>query len=196
MFVNSVSLVTGVKDQIGVLKQVLPTWLRIPFREIIIVDWSSSPGEQDPVRLIKQLRDHRVRVLKVYDQKKLNQNASWNTGISYSTSPLVQCISCNNQIEPTFLDKFILDPENLYTHENFCLFGKDQWKKVRGFREDVFDHKEIYDRIWFKQHVPIEERVIPIEPFIEQKAIHEKHRMAFDFDDFDMNGSIGSELCG
>jgi glycosyltransferase involved in cell wall biosynthesis len=150
---QKISCVTRFMDRLSFIKQTLPTWLKFPYYEIIIVDWSSN---EDILPLVKECHDQRVIVLKVKNQKYFDPGAAWNVGINYASGDFINCIDCDILINPVYYPVYFINQlkQNcLYLNELIdknCtplewsqglygtnIFSKNMWDKVNGYIEGL-----------------------------------------------------------
>lgn len=137
-----VKLVTRYKDRKLFLERTVHTWIRNPYyTEIIIVDWTSG---DDIVPFLKTLKDPRLTVLRVKNQKYIDRGAAWNVGIRYADSTWIHAVDCDVMVRPTIyenvdfsrLDTFYMSSE-CSSVRGSCLFPKYAWRLVNGYIEGL-----------------------------------------------------------
>ncbi len=142
----NVSIVTRVKNRKGHLLEALPTWLKLPVAEIVIVDWGSS--DADLRQYIDFLGDDRV-VLVSRSEGEFQRSKAWNVGINQASAEWVFLLDCDVKVAgPVFADPMFGVPNygnfyRPYTDRYLPnLFGcavvlKEHWQVVGGFNEDL-----------------------------------------------------------
>lgn len=142
----NVSIVTRIKNRKGHMLEALPTWLKLPVAEIIVVDWGSS--DADLRKYIDFLDDDRI-VLVTRDESEFQRSRAWNIGIAQASAEWVFLLDCDVKVMgPVFADPMFAVPNygnfyRPYTDRYLpSLFGcaivlKEHWQAVGGFNEDL-----------------------------------------------------------
>jgi N-terminal domain of galactosyltransferase/Glycosyl transferase family 2 len=124
--------------------------VKIPYHEIIIVDWSSK---EDLLSLIKTYKDPRIVVVRVEDQLYFDRGGAWNVGIRQATGDFINCMDCDILACAGFSIK-TLKPNHLYLEQlidktgdvtsgiwtklyGTCIFSKNMWEVVNGYQENL-----------------------------------------------------------
>jgi predicted glycosyltransferase involved in capsule biosynthesis len=153
---DQVSLVSRCMDRLSFLQKVLPSWLKQPYSEIIIIDWSSKTD--NVLSIFETHADPRITVLKVNNQDYFINGAAWNVVVSYAAGPFINCVDCDIVLPDNFLNNIKLNQDCLYALSELevgtygtCIFSKNMWKQVDGYLEclDTWgtEDMDFYDRI-------------------------------------------------
>ena len=140
----TISIVTRCMDRRSFLEQSLPTWLPLPIREIIIVDW----GMLEPLDDLCNL-DPRITILHVPNQKYFDAGRAINTGVDYAASDLIFHIDADIKLgnvpasvfdtitrifEIPYIGLLMADIEGLC---GTCLFRQHAWHRAGGYFEGL-----------------------------------------------------------
>jgi glycosyltransferase involved in cell wall biosynthesis len=138
---KSISLVSTCKDREKYLSQSLPTWVQLPFDEIIVVDWS-SPG--DVQAIIDTNQNGKIHRILVRNKNDFNQSQARNVGALFASGYYL--LFCDADI---ILNKNFLTPINgdyLYTRtrtkedireslSGTAVCTKSMFEQVNGYDE-------------------------------------------------------------
>lgn len=149
---RKISLTTSCMDRNSFLLKSLETWLQFPFKEIVIVDWSSKVPVEDSIReyfdsdflssLQVPIKVKRIEGETYYDHSKVR-----NTKLDLCESEWILCIDSDVMLNYKFANYFRLkDPLKLYC--NFArksdrglfgtaIFSKYLYKTIGKFDEDL-----------------------------------------------------------
>jgi glycosyltransferase involved in cell wall biosynthesis len=105
------SICSGVKDRNEFLIQALPTWLRLPATEIIIVDWSSEHSVKDA---IAGIRDERIKIIRVKNESKFGLSKVWNLAISSSSNDCIMKLDGDIIVKPKRLVRHTIEDNTFY----------------------------------------------------------------------------------
>lgn len=154
-FNKTISCITRYMDRFEFLKQSLPTWLVFPYEEIIIVDWSSK--KENIVSYIKDLNDHRIKLIQAPKQQFFNAGAAWNVGIRFASSEFINGIDCDVMIKSKSFSSIKLEENVFYTGiRTIPVYGsfivcKKAWQQLAGFTEmlKTWSHEDVlfYDSL-------------------------------------------------
>ena len=154
------SLVTACMNREDHLRRALPSWLRLPrVEEIVVVDWSNDRPLTDLPSL-----DPRLRVVRVEDESRWALSYAYNLGIQEAHGPLVfKCdADCLPRLEVT---QFLAPGESHFFAGNWrsgtgkkklsvngqCLVSKAQFEQVNGYSEYIRtwgrDDEDFYERL-------------------------------------------------
>jgi predicted glycosyltransferase involved in capsule biosynthesis len=143
----TISIVTRCMDRRSFLEHSLPTWLPLPIREIIIVDW----GMLEPLDDLCDL-DPRITILHVPNQNYFDAGRAINTGVNYADSDIIFHIDSDIKVKTSLVNVFNHLP---IIHHNAdaiivditvtdylelcgtCMFTKNAWKSVGGYFEGL-----------------------------------------------------------
>lgn len=155
-----ISLCTQICDRNEFLQQTLPTWIKFPCDEIVILDWPNNETAED---VVKHFQDPRIRLFKVLDDENYNINIARNTMIRHATGNVIFCIDADTLIFENLKDQLELNKtkfiQGMLLSEGFahrwlsgtCMFYKDQWSTVNGYNEKFkgwgYDEKDFYERL-------------------------------------------------
>lgn len=138
------SLCTRFKDRLLHITQTLPTWVRIPeIDEIVITDYNSQ--KDNIISLLKKINDKRVTLLKVPGVMGFDRGRCHNIGIGHAQGNLILNIDADILLSPSILRTIRPDNSlNFYVssidnrkkgYYGSCIFFKEMWKKVNGYVE-------------------------------------------------------------
>jgi glycosyltransferase involved in cell wall biosynthesis len=153
---NQISLVSRCMDRLSFLQKALPSWLKQPYSEIIIIDWSSKID--NVLSIFENYTDSRITVLRVKYQDYFINGAAWNVVVSYASGPFINCVDCDIILPNNFLNDVKLNQNCLYALGGLqigtygtCIFSKNMWEQVNGYLEclDTWgtEDMDFYDRI-------------------------------------------------
>lgn len=128
-----VSLCSSCMNRNENLEIALDTWIRLPVREIIIVDWSC---EKPLKKLIE--RDERIIVVRVDGKKYYHHSAANNLKLKYATSNWFFAVDADILVNERFFQKHILE-------ENF--FYRGYGNTLRGIFGAFLGHRKWIDQI-------------------------------------------------
>lgn len=132
----------------------LPTWLKLPVREIIILDWSSTDNLAE---IIDKHQDGRIYRVYVPNKKTYHRTKPINTSIRFATSKFILKVDSDILITENIFEHFKLD-DNSYSMPRYtdgifgtCLFTKQQFNKINGYNEHLelwgFEDNDFYTRL-------------------------------------------------
>lgn len=150
-----ISLITRFMNRLSFIEKALPTWLKIPYDEIIIVDWNSK---EDILPLVNSLDDPRIKIIRVPDQKYFNAGAAWNTGIKAARNKFINTVDCDILTDPRMLENIDFDKTDcFYTSidhiggiKGTSFYPKYMWEKINGYVE-VFKSWGYEDTYFYKK---------------------------------------------
>jgi glycosyltransferase involved in cell wall biosynthesis len=143
----NIAIVTRLRDRKAHLLESLPTWLRLPVAEIVIVDWSSRDGNL--ADLVRYLDDPRVKVVRVEGRPTFERSAAWNLGILHASAEWVFLLDADVKVVgspladqvftvPNYEQYFRLYSDKYLPHLFGCgIVLKDHWRAVGGFNEHL-----------------------------------------------------------
>jgi hypothetical protein len=143
----NITIVTRLRDRKAHLVESLPTWLRLPVAEIVIVDWSSREG--DLADLVRYLDDPRVKVVRVEGRPTFERAAAWNLGILHASAEWVFLLDADVKVVgspladqvfavPNYEQYFRPYSDKYLPHLFGCgIVLKDHWQAVGGFNESL-----------------------------------------------------------
>jgi hypothetical protein len=157
---SKISLVTSCMNRNEFLKlSLLKSWVLFPFKEIIIVDWSSKEDVSldlrygmidvgvDSSKCQAFLDAHNIDILKVRDKKLYNHSEVRNYKVKHSTSDWILCIDADVMLTTDFLSTLELTDENVYYINKSLksdrglfgtsLFSRKLYDEVGGFDEEI-----------------------------------------------------------
>lgn len=142
----NVSIVTRVKNRKAHLMESLPTWLKLPVAEIVIVDWGSD--DSDLAQYVDFLGDDRV-ILVRRNAGEFERSRAWNVGINQASAEWVFLLDCDVKVTGNvFADPMFAVPNygNYYrpyadrylpSLYGCCIVLKEHWQAIGGFDEDL-----------------------------------------------------------
>jgi len=171
---KDISLVTRYMNRKTFLECSLPSWVKLPFKEIVIVDWSST---EDIQPIIDKYQDGRIVRVIIEGQKFFHRTKSLNVGARFAKSKYIMHTDTDIILSEGLIDNIDFD---FYKCENkkagcygTCIFTKDLFNKVNGYNEYMGDwgheDNEFYERI--SKHSTFKE-------INDSKVIHIEHSNA------------------
>ena len=142
----STTIVTRLMGRLDMLKETLPTWLKVQgIKNIIIVDWGCKEPLQE---YVDSLKDDRIIIVHVPDKEFFDAGASWNVGIRYAKTEWIFTVDCDVKIYNQSVLKYMTGgkPDNRAFYNcaitgmalsGTALFTKDQWNKTGGYCEGL-----------------------------------------------------------
>ncbi|ARO15488.1 putative glycosyltransferase [Ketogulonicigenium robustum] len=92
------SLITACHDRAAFLRRSLPTWLRLPAEEIIVVDWASPT----PLTRAALGADPRIRLVRVETDEGWHLPSAYNLGIRLARHATIVKLDCDVTAQPWF----------------------------------------------------------------------------------------------
>jgi predicted glycosyltransferase involved in capsule biosynthesis len=139
---ENITIATTCMNRIDFLKKSLITWLELPFKKIIIVDWSSDENVKDC--LVDDLFfDERIEVHRVEEQQFYEHSKARNYKMSLCEG-WVLSIDCDVMLSPMFAKHLVLNESCFYraisntvdkSLKGTSLFTKELYDKVGGANE-------------------------------------------------------------
>jgi predicted glycosyltransferase involved in capsule biosynthesis len=133
------------------LQRTIPTWINLPIKEILIVDWGMKENLSDLLKI-----DDRISIIQVPDQQYFDAGAAINTGVRHVTTEYVFHVDSDIMIQNSlclaniFNQKFdytrIRNPQStsdgffrmpMESYNGTCLFKKQVWETVGGYIETL-----------------------------------------------------------
>jgi len=139
---EGISIVSCCMNRNENLRKALITWLQLDVDEIVIVDWSSKEPVEET---IKDLMDHRVKIIRVEGESKWVLTYGFNVGLRFTRYSKVFKFDADIQVTSDFLEK------NNFLQGEFCRgswklasdSGNDEQKFVNGsfgaFKKDLLE---------------------------------------------------------
>lgn len=162
---HKISVVCGVKNRPAHLSQTLPTWLRCPeIDEVVVVDWSSREPIPLPV-------DERVRVVRAEGREQWWASKCHNLEVRLATGDLVLRIDADDLLEEWFFRRHLLqggefycvDQKRVRKDDELHLAGmiyakRSDFLRVGGYNERLatYGHEDddLVDRLRFSGFAP------------------------------------------
>ncbi len=127
------------------LVSALKTWLKLPFDEIIIVDWSSITPLHSAIFEVS--RDVRIKVARVNNKKTYNYAKANNLKVRLSRNNYILAVDGDITLKEDFLIKHQPSDDFFYTGEceikkgttGTALFSLEKFKLVNGYSEILED---------------------------------------------------------
>jgi len=172
---NDISLCTTFKEQRFFQEKVFDSWIKLPFKEIIIVDWGSRTSIDD---MVEKAGDKRVKLLKVKDKRYFEMAKARNTAINYVKTKYFLLVDCDILLHQNFIHKHRITRNVVYTGytEIDYLWGsvlssKKIFERVGGYDERFWTgwwgDGEFIQRILYMMG-----NKIKIKPFSEDNVSH------------------------
>jgi len=140
------TLATSTMNRTESLLESITTWLRFPFKKIVIVDWSSDIPVEDSLRE-KGITDNRIKIVRINDQKMYNHSEARNVKMAESEGWTLS-IDSDIMLSPKFGRCIVLskDTKVIYMNNRFTankslfgttIFHKDEFDKVGGCSSSI-----------------------------------------------------------
>jgi hypothetical protein len=134
------TLSTSCMNRNDFLLESLKTWVRLPFKKIIIVDWSSRIPVKETIA--DYLEDKRILVYRVEKKRYYEHAGARNLKIALSESGWILSIDCDIKISPDF-------GKHLYFKDNETdayYFNPPFVTDAGVFGTSIF-HKTLYEKV-------------------------------------------------
>jgi len=162
---SEVSLITRCMNRGKQLKETIGSWVRLGFKEIIIVDWSSS---EDIQKIVDDNQNGSIYRIYVPDKKYFNRCKAINIGARFSSSKNLALVNCDIVLHNNFL-RFLNKPKLIVKNGKFetvneCFYisemgignltsiiPKDMFFEVNGLNENFkgwgYDSYDLFKRL-------------------------------------------------
>lgn len=169
------TLCNSVMNRDDDLERAIPTWLVLPFRHCIILDWSSH---NDVWETHKHLMDERFTVIRVDGETKYESSIVHNFCIGFVNTEWVFRIDSDIMTMPQLSDMKIL-PSSFYTGNvkynwglaGTCLFRKEWFDITGGYDENMTGYG--YEDIMFYRRM--QENLGARRQYFPNVLIHQDH---------------------
>ena len=112
---EKITIATSCMNRNDMLIETVPTWLKFPVKEIIIVDWSSTI----PVKTTLEennINDERIRIITVPNQNHYHHSKARNLKVFCCNTEWVLSIDADVKINDNFFDNiYFLSGKKLYS---------------------------------------------------------------------------------
>lgn len=166
---NNISLCTASMNRENLLEEALQTWIKLPFKEIIIVDWSSTVSLN---ALVSKYQNGKIFLLRVNGKEKYNQSKASNLKVRFSTSEYVLSIDSDIKLSEDFLEThvpkygFFFSGTNNRSTTGTCMFSRDIFNITNGYNELMegwgYHDTDFYNRLKLnnQKHIVIDKNKI------------------------------------
>jgi len=150
-----VSLCSACMNRNENLEKSLVTWIKLPVKEIIIVDWACEKNLEYLLKL-----DDRIKIVRVNNKKYYYHSAANNLKIKYATCNWIFSVDADILIDNNFFDEYKLDENIIYQgrgKRDSGIFGvflcyKKWINKIGGFNEKMdngwgYEDNDLYNRL-------------------------------------------------
>lgn len=156
------SICTGCMNRDKFIEEALPTWVKIPFKEIVIVDWSSKNPVKD---IVDKYQNGTIKLVRVNDKTTYNHSIVSNLKVRLTDSEYVVSADCDVKLKENFLSSFDIKENEFYTGSNLeangifgtCLLKRDMFEKVGGYNEFMagWGHQDgdLYNRLKREKYI-------------------------------------------
>lgn len=137
----TISLCAAAMNRNTFIEESLVTWVKLPFREIIIVDWSSK----NPLHryIFDMFNDSRIKIIRVDGESLYNQSKASNLKVRVSSSEYVLSIDSDIKLSETFITNHPLSNDVFYIGNKAvnkglvgtCLVSRNTFFSVNGYNE-------------------------------------------------------------
>lgn len=149
-----ISLTTACMNRHEHLDACLPTWLGKGFREIVVVDYSSTPSLRE---IVARHQDGTVMLVELLDRQEFfNDAKAKNLRMRVARTPIVCSFDCDVKIVTNdFVTKHPLEEGQFYKGESASccgsgIFWRADWEAFNGCDETMqgwgFDDCDLYNR--------------------------------------------------
>ena len=131
---SKISICTSCMDRNDMLIQTIPSWLKIPVKEIIIVDWSSKKPVIETLEE-NNIYDNRITIARVNDKKYYEHSLARNLKVFLCKTEWVLSVDSDVKIFESFFEEiYKLTGKKLYclpfdSINNSC-FGTTLFRKI------------------------------------------------------------------
>lgn len=163
--VADISIVISIKNRKEHLLNNLASWLyHTEVKEVILVDWSSSPTVEQILLTHKQGDDPRIRIVRVENQDTFIRTWCQNWGVRWARYPVLFKLDVDIQLVPGWINKnpmfpgiyragdwrFARNKNETYTHGSVLCWSRDYWW-INGYNERIttygYDDCDFYYRL-------------------------------------------------
>lgn len=155
--IKDVSVCTACMNRNDLLMQALLTWIHLPVKEIIIVDWNSKEPIYNEL-FFKKLKDDRIKIVRVENKTYYNQSKASNLKVRLAKSNHILSIDCDIKITSDFFNYHPMDDVNFFYGNvgihpgttGTCLISKEMFEDVNGYNE-LMDGWGFHDVDFYKR---------------------------------------------
>lgn len=161
---NGITIVAACQNAHGKLKTTVPTWLRLPgLEEIIIVDWSSKPPLHYVIEEMDNIDIHqsdssknerpKLSVITVQKEATWIPSHAYNIGFQFAKSDRILRIDCDHSIRESFLNLHRLSNKKFFSGslglsreddevdlQNVLYVMREVLEEVGGYDERIDGH--------------------------------------------------------
>ena len=139
------SICTGVKDRNEYLLQAIPSWLKLPATEIVIIDWSSKQHTKEALSGIK---GDRIKIIRVKNEDTFGLSKVWNFAISHTKERFILKIDADIILKTKRIARhpvgdsfFYVGERGLTGWETFgtILMTREMFQKSNGYNERLIN---------------------------------------------------------
>jgi hypothetical protein len=139
---QKLSITTAIKDRKDYLDISLATWIKFPFKEIVIVDWSSK----DPY--VPPFKDSRIKLIHVHDREYYEHSKARNFKIKHTESDIFLSIDCDIMLKPNFASSFFIRDNVTYITDDLTSSTIGSSIITKKVYEDLGKFNELLDEGW------------------------------------------------
>jgi len=190
-----VSICTACMNREELLIQALETWINIPVKEIIIVDWSSL----NPLKsILAKFQDPRIKILEVLGKQYYNQSKASNLKVRASSGNTILSIDCDIKLSTDFFETHSMD-EKVFYHGDVrkhpgttgtCLMSRKMFLESNGYNE--------FMNGWGYHDLDFYKRLVSIgfeEKYIQDTSIqHIEHEESSRVINYEMKNKLFSNI--
>jgi len=153
------SICTGIKDRNELLVQALPSWLKLPAQEIVIVDWCSKQSIKE-LLAFHNITDGRIKVIRIKNEPHFNLSKVLNFSLSQTSEDFILKIDSDIIIKPKRIARhrvnnntFYIGARNLHGMGTFGTIGmtREMFTVSNGYNERLtgwgFEDNDLYERL-------------------------------------------------
>jgi Polysaccharide pyruvyl transferase/Glycosyl transferase family 2 len=122
---NDVSIFTACMNRVEHLQEVLPTWIALHPKEIIIVDWNSTKPLDDVIAPFQDKQ--KIILIRVPNVKKWCLTYAFNFAARFTSGKYLLKLDCDSKLNKDFLFYHNLDAGNVFFSGN--------WRTARNVNE-------------------------------------------------------------
>lgn len=161
---NEVSLSTTIKNRLWLFKQALPTWIKYPFKNILILNWNSDDTEELH-EYVESFKDDRIILIDVtgkrtvYFRAPISRNLAAERCLELTKPKFLFQIDCDIKINDSILD-LKLEDDLLYVSEHARFMLNPEWEQYDENAENFYENIEEIE-VGRRQRGTIGSHIIP-----------------------------------
>lgn len=158
--IKNIGIVAACRNRHELLKATLPSWLRLPgVQEIVLVDWTSSPPLTETIAAV--LNDKRLRTVRVRGEAHWVLSRAYNLAMAVAESEWIIRVDCDCRIKDGFINAHLGQGRNgtKFYNPSPKRFWSGYWQKARDGNEVHLNGAMLVRRADFLQAGGYDERI-------------------------------------